>query len=132
MSYKLRDDHIIWDAMSPQDVIIADLLTGCYSTLSGEGAEYLWSLLINHLSEEQIHVQCRQQFNHFTKESEEQIQLILTNLCMSGILVPHSEGASSYQASQTKPLNNFAVVLTKYDDMQTLLQLDPIDTMLED
>lgn len=135
MPYKLRDDNIIWDAMSPQDIVIADLQKGRYTTLSGPGSEFFWNLLINQISIPEVTEICSRQFNQFNEKDEQRIKQIVVNLVESELLIkidqPDKKDISSI-LKNAPSFESFQVNLTLYDDMQTLLQLDPIDSMLED
>ncbi len=134
MAYTLHRQDIVWDAMSPSDVIIADLQKGRYSTLSGIGAEFLWNHLIgqNASSDEIIQI-CRSQFNDFNDQDAEKVQEIITCLLQEGILAPGSRTEpESSVVNPEKPFDSFQIRLSQYDDMQTLLLLDPIDNAVDD
>lgn len=134
MTYTLQNEDIIWDAMSPQDVIIADLQKGQYTTLSGIGAQFLWNQMINQNALTDIITACRHQFKKFNSADEKAIDEMITSLLEAGILKHAAQTAlaNDEEQKQSEPFEFFQVTLTQYDDMQTLLKLDPIDNLLED
>ena len=131
----INNEDVIWDAITPQDVIIADLKKGRYSTLSGVGSKFIWERLVNQISKDEIIATCKSQFKMFDSKDVEEIDNIIRQLLDEDILKKSDVSFCQKNAQINVPEAQFEsmqVKLTQYDDMQTLLKLDPIDNILED
>lgn len=133
MPYTIRDENVIWDAMSSENVIIADLKTGEYSTLTGRGSELFWSMIVNGESSEQIVNKFNKAFQNFSTENKRDLEKIIFNFKEANLIIETSNQNRCVETDITKlDLGDFNIELTRYNDMQNLLQLDPIDNMIED
>jgi hypothetical protein len=132
MSYQLRDEDVVWDAISPTNVVIADLQNGRYSTLLGDGAEFFWNLLIEQTSLPIIVTICKEQFSQFDDKAKENINHVIEQLHSAEIIVSANPKATKPIHSQHVVVTPFSIQLTQYDDMELLLKLDPIDQLIED
>lgn len=131
--YQLRDDNIVWDELSPENIIIADLEQGKYTTLLGEGAALLWRLMISGVTVNDIAKTINDRCNIAPSNIDTLLSDIVTNLKEAGVLIAadtRNQSASDLIGEADK-LSSFEVKLVCYDDMQHLLQLDPIDNAIE-
>ena len=134
MSYMINGEDVIWDAMTPEDVIIADLGKGRYSTLSGVGSKFLWERVINKVSKADIIVSCQNQFKNFNNRDIESIEHIMSQLEYEGIIKKSDASIPIEKLTFSSPgvkFESMNIRLVQYDYMQTLLKLYPIDNIIE-
>lgn len=132
MSYQLRDEDVVWDAFSSTNIVIADLKSGSYATLLGDGAELFWNLLMNQMSLHKILEVCKSYFKEFGKDEAKSLQSLITNLIQFELIKPQDSKEAAYDLPIHPPYQTFNLKLTTYDDMELLLTLDPIDELLEE
>jgi hypothetical protein len=132
MSYQLRDENVVWDAISPTNVVIADLENGRYTTLLGYGVEFFWNLLIEQQPISTILETLKEHFQQFDEKETLNVTSVVERLLLAEIITKAAPKPTKPVYAQPRFTNVFQMELTEYDDMELLLKLDPIDQLLED
>lgn len=133
--YKLASDGVIWEKIGDQ-IVMANLNSGRYSNISESSGLVAWELMMMGASHEDIHQYLSEYFTHYDEGSRAQIDFHIQKLIKLEFvsLVPHAENSTSLQTMDKKKSGGVFVApkLLIYDDIDTLLQLDPIDDEVEE
>jgi hypothetical protein len=136
VSYKLADEGVVWENIGGQ-IVMANLSSGRYCSMSEKSSVLLWELIIGGTSLNIIHKHLSNHFKNYDETAINQINSCLDKLIQLGFLIKDQEGIEkdleiAYQDEQ-KFLEDFSEPkLLFYDDIDTLLQLDPIDDQVEE
>lgn len=128
-TYAITKPEIIREQFD-EEVVIVDLDTGSYYSLSGAGGE-VWSAIENKTPVAGIAQQLIAAYDAQPDEIEASLGRLLGELEVEGLITPQSDGDAVEQAlaptdeSQAKSPWQ-APILQKFTDMQALLLLDPI------
>ena len=124
MRYKIKSNAVIHELLN-DEVILANLDTGVYYSIRGTGVP-IWQLLILGKNRDFIAAQFLEKYN---TESTLQLGSFVDQLVEEELLVPESDD----REIATAPLQEFrwpnsfsAPLLEKYEEMKSLLMLDPI------
>ena len=118
------------------EVIIANLETGCYFSVRGAGIP-MWQLLIAGVDSTAIQSRILDHYGALPNDAELHINTFLETVTADGLLAPTADLSSvptePRQESNISPgtdihfpANYSAPVIEKYDEMTDLLRLDPI------
>lgn len=124
MRYKIKSTAVIHELLN-DEVILANLDTGVYYSIRGTGVP-IWQLLISGKSLDFIAAQFQEKYN---TESAAQLRSFVDQLVQEELL---TIGTDDRQI-ETAPLQEFrwpsqfsTPFLEKYEEMKSLLMLDPI------
>jgi hypothetical protein len=113
-----------------EEVVIINMLTGSYYSLTDLGAS-IWDMIEQGLSLDRILQSLINQYEASSEVIQASLDQLIVSLATEGLIVAKTDeiGASSPIETVTaliakKPF--VAPVLSKYDDMQELLLVDPI------
>lgn len=128
-SYIVSKPEIIREQFD-EEVVIVDLDTGSYYSLSGVGGE-VWNAIENGASAAGIIQQLTATYDASAMEIETAITRLLEELQAEGLITPstsaQSAGETPAPSNESKAKTEWqAPLLQKFTDMQALLLLDPI------
>jgi hypothetical protein len=118
------------------EVIIANLETGCYFSLRGAGIP-IWQLLIAGVDSTSLLSRLASHYDPLPDECESHIHAFLNTVTSDGLLAPMAalggvatepceDNNISVNADIHFPKEYSAPVIEKYDEMTDLLMLDPV------
>ncbi len=128
--YQIASDAVIWEKIGNQ-IVIADLATGVYGCIEIEVGVLIWELLMQGESDNEIN---RILENHYQTSCEPSTTKFLEKLQELKIVkkstAPSKNEAISIEYDKLSKQFEEPRVLV-YDDLDTLLMIDPIDEDLE-
>lgn len=132
LSYKIKSPPVVQETID-DEVIIVNLDSGCYYSMDGVGAR-IWSALARGAGAPEIARELAAQYDASDAELDAAVNELLADLESEGLIVARPADAPTRPAPPPAPGTRqpfTAPVLHKYDDMQDLLVLDPIQEVDE-
>ena len=129
--YEIAGDHVIWEKLGTH-IVIAELKTGKYCNIANLSGMQIWELLLTGYSLTEINEIFSKHYANYESESIKLTKKFiekLTNLNLimetySPFLPPLNEFKFEYSHSMFED-----PALIVYDDLNTLLLLDPVETL---
>jgi hypothetical protein len=136
--FKLASEGVVWENIGGQ-IVIANLNSGGYCSISEKSGVLLWESLMAKLSIEATHQHFSTHFKNYDTVATSQVDSCLAKLIKLDFLsaTKDNNGEVSSNISQLTDDNNILENFSEpkllfYDDVDTLLQLDPIDDEIEE
>lgn len=128
--YKISSEGVIWEKIGEQ-IMIANLESGQYCNIQKNTGTMIWELVTSGISTEELHMLLTQSFKDYDQQAMTQVDEFLSKLVKLNFITLTTHPAAPTRSSSTQstnPAEYFTVPqLFIYDDIDTLLQLDPID-----
>jgi len=130
-------ESVIWENIGGQ-IVTANMNTGVYCNVESGTGVVLWCLLLSGLNVDEVVLAMQQHYQALPADFLEQLHLFINRLITANIW-KFSETARSYDKSFSRMISDYDdssqyknPIILAYDDIDTLLQIDPIDDELVD
>jgi hypothetical protein len=124
MHFRVNTPPVIHQTLDGE-VIVVNLDTGTYYSITGSGTQ-IWTALLDGVSSDAVAAAARQRYAA-TPDAEEAVRAFVELLVDEQLLAPAAATAASEPSEVLAGSADFAPPrLERYTDMQELLMLDPI------
>lgn len=137
VTYELASHGVIWEKIGNQ-LMMANLDSGRYCNVHEHSGVLVWELIMAGFSQEVIHEKLSNYFENYDSLAIKQINEFLAKLValnFISVVQGNSEKTNiiNNELAEGNHIEKFTEPkLLTYDDIDTLLQLDPIDDQVEE
>jgi hypothetical protein len=127
-TYQIAGDHVIWEKLG-NHVVIAELKTGKYCNIVNPTGIHTWELLTAGYTPLEINDFFSQYYVNVDIAASKSIQEFTNKLIVLGFITAMKQGENPLKAKvecEGSPREFEIPSLVVYDDIDTLLQLDPV------
>lgn len=126
--FQIKNSKVLHETKNNETLII-NLENGYYYSLESIGS-YIWSLLLQQVSKEEIVNQISNRYQVNNNSVANDVQEIIAQICSENILIPSdtplSDSVCKFEGLEPTLTKYEKPMLNKFTDMEALLLADPI------